>query len=93
MKSVLFATIIAAACLGPMPVEHIADDTDPKTCSDNYPFETPPDDCESSSYGTCCMWLVEEKDEGTCRYDYCTYHEDGCEWHMVFKECHDPGVF
>ena len=65
-----------------------APDPEPEVCDgENYPFETPPDTCESNSFGTCCSWSVDSSDGGVCRHDYCTYHESQCEWTFILKDC------
>tara|TARA_Y100001973_G_C5203904_1_gene339906 strand:- start:553 stop:819 length:267 start_codon:yes stop_codon:yes gene_type:complete len=88
MKTILFLAFAATACLEPMPEYVAAPDPEPEVCSgEDYPLEAPPESCESDSYGTCCMWLIDSSDAGTCRYDYCTYHEDNCEWTLVRREC------
>ena len=86
MKSTLFAAFVATACLGPT-AEYVAEDPEPEVCGENYPLETPPESCESNSYGTCCMWFIDAGDGTTCRKDYCTYHSDNCEWDLVLDEC------
>ena len=87
MKSILLVAFAATACLEPMPEYIAAPDPEPEVCSEQYPLETPPDSCEDSSYGTCCMWVIDNGDAGTCRKDYCTYHADKCEWELVLDEC------
>ena len=85
MKSILAITFLTLACASPLPV---ADDTDPEVCSgENYPFEEAPDLCENNSYGTCCSWHIDSADGGTCRYDYCTYHETRCKWELMLEDC------
>lgn len=84
MKNILAVAFIGLACGSPLPV---AEDPEPESCDENYPHETSPDTCESNSYGTCCSWTINREEEGTCRYDYCTYHEDSCEWTLTLKEC------
>ena len=85
MKSILAIAFISLACMGPTPV---ADDPEPEVCDgENYPHEATPDSCESDSFGTCCSWTLDDDEDGTCRYDYCTYHESECEWTLTYKEC------
>ncbi len=85
MKSILAIAFIGLACASPMPV---ADDPEPEVCDgENYPHEATPDSCESDSFGTCCSWTLDDDEDGTCRYDYCTYHESECEWTLTYKEC------
>jgi hypothetical protein len=88
MKSILLVAFVATACLEPMPEYIAAPDPEPEFCADDYPFDTPPDACESNSYGTCCTWPPVETDGGvSCIYDYCSYHDDGCEWHLSHVDC------
>ena len=88
MKAILLAAFISTGCLEPMPEYITAPDPDPEVCDgENYPFEAPPDTCESDSFGTCCSWDIDSSDGGVCRYDYCTYHESQCEWTFILKDC------
>ena len=74
----------------PMPPHPVAADEDPRYCSDDYPIDTPPDECESSSYGDCCTWSDVETDDGVCRFDYCSYHgSNDCNWELQLKECEE----
>jgi hypothetical protein len=86
MRSIIFTTLMAmSACAGPQPV---ADDPPPRMCEDeNYPFEKAPDFCESNSFGDCCTWTLDDAEGTVCRYDYCTYHNTGCEWVLTHEEC------
>ena len=88
MKIVFLLALANLACLEPMPEYIAAPDPEPEVCDgENYPFETPPDTCESDSFGTCCSWTIDSPDGGVCRYDYCTYHESQCEWTFMLKDC------
>ena len=87
MKSILVLAFTSLACLAPMP-EYVAADPEPEVCSgEDYPFETAPEACESDSFGTCCTWGPVATDGGYCTHDYCTYHEDDCQWHLTHVEC------
>jgi len=86
MRKLLFFLLLLPAC--GQPVVASADE-DPGHCSHDYPIEQSPDLCESSSYGDCCTWSEVETDEGTCRFDYCSFHADaGCSWELQLKECY-----
>jgi hypothetical protein len=84
MRKVLFVLLLTSCGLPP----HAAADEDQGYCSQDYPFEQSPDLCESHSYGDCCTWTEVETDEGTCRFDYCSFYGDGgCNWELQLKEC------
>ncbi len=81
----LFLTLFVAASCGTHP--SVANDDDPRYCSEEYPFDEPPVMCESDSYGDCCSWEIDEGDE-ECRYDYCAYHGTGeCTWQLQYTSC------
>ena len=87
MRRLIVACLFLMAC-GRQPVA-VANDFNPRYCSDKYPFEAPPDLCESNSYGDCCTWEM-DNDGGTCRYDYCSYFgtDPGeCEWELQYSDC------
>jgi hypothetical protein len=84
MKHIL--TILLVSACGGSPT--IASDETPEYCSHEYPIDQAPDLCESHSYGDCCTWTEVEDDEGTCRFDYCSFYGDGgCSWELQLKEC------
>jgi hypothetical protein len=87
MKSILLIAFGAIACVEPMPEWVAAPDPEPPQCSHEYPFEEAPDECTSNSYGVCCSWTFDESDGGTCRYDYCAYGSQDCEWELQYKDC------
>ena len=85
MRWLLLSLLVSASC---GPQLSVANDEDPRYCSENYPHPEPPELCESSSYGDCCTWEVEDG-EGSCRYDYCAFYSDNpCEWALQHKECY-----
>ena len=87
MRMILLMAFVGIGCVEPIPEYVVAPDPEPEVCDgENYPFEAPPDTCESNSYGTCCSWYI-DNDAGSCRYDYCTYHESDCEWTLTHEEC------
>jgi len=90
LKIYLFSLFFASSCVEPLPpYPVVASDEDPGYCSENYPFDEPPEECESNSYGDCCTWNIEDEDGGMCRYDYCAFHStQNCEWEIQLKECH-----
>ena len=72
---------------GPAPVPSPADDEDPRHCSHEYPIDDEPTLCESTSYGDCCTWEVDEDGED-CRYDYCSYYgSHECDWRLQYTNC------
>ena len=91
IKVFLFASTFLGACVEPLPPwPVVANDDDPAYCSEAYPIDQPPETCESSSYGDCCTWEIEEENGDTCRYDYCAFHSSkpDCEWELQIKECY-----
>jgi len=85
IRWLLLGLLTTASC-GTQP--SVANDDDPRFCSENYPHSHAPELCESSSYGDCCTWEVEEE-EGTCRYDYCSFYSTSpCQWELQYKECY-----
>jgi len=89
IKVFLFASTFLWACVEPLPPwPVVADDDDPRFCSENYPHSEAPELCESNSYGDCCAWEV-EGEEGTCRYDYCSFYSSTpCHWELQYTECY-----
>ncbi len=86
MRKIIAACVILMAC-GAAPVPEPAVDEDPRYCSHKYPLDEEPELCESTSYGDCCTWDIEEEGE-TCRYDYCSYYgTQDCEWKLQHRSC------
>ncbi len=74
--------------LEPMPEYPVAVDENPRFCAHEYPIAQEPESCESNSAGDCCSWEDVETEEGTCRYDYCSfYNSPDCSWELQYKDC------
>ena len=85
MRWLLLTMLVAASC---GTHTSVANDDDPRFCSEKYPHEQSPELCESSSNGDCCSWEVEEDGE-TCRHDYCAFYSSKpCQWELQYTECY-----
>ena len=95
-RVILLSFLVLAACgsdfkhvwLDPLPEYPIAADEDPRYCAREYPISQEPDTCESNSAGDCCSWQDVETEEGSCRYDYCSFYDStDCSWELQYKNC------